>query len=526
MGKLLEVDNLTVCFNNEKKRNVAVDDVSFSIDEGEILGIVGESGSGKSVTALSLLQLLPRLQSFYSADSSIKFCGQQIVNADENVMQKLRGNSISYIFQEPMSSLNPLHTIERQISESLMLHRGMNRQQARRECLRLLIMTGIKNAKKRLNSYPFELSGGQRQRVMIAMAVANHPRLLIADEPTTALDVTIQAQIVKLLLDLRKKLHMAILFISHDLQLVKKIADRVCVMKKGRIVEQGGVEQVFENPQSQYTKELISSSFVLKNNNKIYKDVAIEAEKLTVCYPLKKNFFGKVTEWVYALNHVNLRLYKGECLGIVGESGSGKTTLGQTLSGLISCKGRIKLEDSYYNMLKNKDIHKKIQIVFQDPYNSLNPRMNIAQIVGEGVVVHFPGLSEAEKKKRVVKSLVDVGLTDDILTRYPHEFSGGQRQRIAIARSLAVSPEIIIFDEPTSALDVTIQAQVLKMLNEIREKYGLSYIFISHDMGVIRSIANRIAVMENGKIIETGDVNEIFLHPNEAYTRRLISATL
>ena len=526
MADLLEVKNLSVCFNTNNGQLTAVDNISFSVADGEILGIVGESGSGKSVTALSLLQLLPYPQAFHPTGSSIKFDDQEIVNTTENTMQKLRGNNMSYIFQEPMSSLNPLHTVEAQISESLMLHRGMNRQQARRETLRLLTAAGIKNARNRLKSYPFELSGGQRQRVMIAMAIANHPRLLIADEPTTALDVTIQEQIIRLLLDLRKKLGMAIIFISHDLRLIRKIADRIIVMKDGKIVEQGNTAAIFTNPKNDYTKELINSSISLININKASKENILKAQNLTVSYPLKKNFWGRVTQTLFALNKVSLEIKKGECLGIVGESGSGKTTLGMVLAQLISYQGNIELKGLPVNRLKNKEIHKQIQIVFQDPYNSLNPRMNIEQIIGEGLEIHFPQLNQEERRKRIINTLKDVGLPADILNKYPHEFSGGQRQRIAIARSLVISPEIIVFDEPTSALDVTIQAQVLKMLSKIKGKYNLTYVFISHDMTVIRAVSDRIAVMYNGKIIEQGEAKQIFEHPQEEYTRRLISAAL
>lgn len=523
MSKLLEVKSLSVCFNNDK---CVVDDVSFDLSPGEILGIVGESGSGKSVTALSILQLLPRGNVRYGEKSSIDFAGQELVNTTENQMMKIRGGDISFIFQEPMSSLNPLHTIGEQIAESLRLHRGMTAKEALRETVKLLKITGIKNAKQRLKAYPFEFSGGQRQRVMIAMAIANNPRLLIADEPTTALDVTIQKQIIDLLLDLRKKMGMAIIFISHDLQLVRKIADYVCVMKDGKIVEQGEVKTVFETPKHEYTKSLICSNIALKNSDKISDNAILKAQSVTVSYIMKKSFFGRVLSELKAVDGVNLSLYQGECLGIVGESGSGKTTLGLVLADLIKYKGTVFLDNLPYNQTDKHKIRKTVQIVFQDPYNSLNPRMNIEQIVGEGLEVQFPKMAGAEKVEKIKQSLLDVGLNEDVLKKYPHEFSGGQRQRIAIARALVISPEIIIFDEPTSALDVTIQAQVLKLLDKIREKHNLSYVFISHDMKVIRAITDRVAVMNNGKIVEIGKTSDVFLHPRDEYTRRLIEASM
>ena len=526
MDNLLEVKDLTICFKNGKDDFLAVNNVNFSLKQGEILGIVGESGSGKSVTALSLLQLLPAQKSVQGEKSSIKFCGQELVKATEKEMEKVRGGAIAYIFQEPMSSLNPLHTIESQISESLILHRGMNKAEAQKETLKLLLLTGIKHAKKRLKSYPHELSGGQRQRVMIAMAIANNPQLLIADEPTTALDVTVQEQIIKLLLKLRKKLNMAIIFISHDLRLVKKLADRVCIMKEGKIVEQGKTEEIFAHPQDAYTKQLINATIAKKSEKKQSNKTILSTKELTVSYPIKKNFWGRVEEQLYALNKINLQIFEGECLGIVGESGSGKTTLGQALCGLISYNGKIEYKGQDIKSINNKEIHKDIQIIFQDPYNSLNPRMTIEQIVGEGLSVHNPELSKKEIKKRIKKALEDVELSENIMSKYPHEFSGGQRQRIAIARSLVISPKVIIFDEPTSALDVTIQAQVLEMLNKIKEKRNLTYVFISHDMSVIRAVSDRIAVMHGGKIIEQGKTEDIFEHPQEEYTQELINATL
>lgn len=523
MTDLLEVKNLSVCFRGDDKDNCAVDNISFSVKRGEILGIVGESGSGKSVTALSLLGLLPYPKAYHQAGSSIKLNGEELVYSDK--LQKVRGGKVGFIFQEPMSSLNPLHRIEKQIAETLMLHQGMTHKQARREVLRLLTLIGIKNARKRMKAYPYELSGGQRQRVMIAMAIANHPDLLIADEPTTALDVTVQQQIIDLLLNLRQKLGMAIIFISHDLQVIRKIADRVCVMKSGRIVECGQTEDVFNNPLDEYTKTLIGSHYILKNNNKVDDFAILEITDLKVYFPLKKDFWGRVTEYVKAVDGVNLRLKRGETLGIVGESGSGKTTLGLSIVGMNKFKGNIIVNNQDDRSI-SKSSKLSIQMVFQDPYNALNPRMNIEEIVGEGLDIHQPKMDKIERKRRIIKVLREVGLDEDCLKKYPHEFSGGQRQRIAIARALILEPELLILDEPTSALDVTIQAQILKLLQEIQNKRRLSYIFISHDMNAVKSMADRLAVMKDGRIVEFGDSRQIFNQPQNEYTQRLIAAAL
>lgn len=529
---LLEVKNLSISFKANSPENAdkqAVRDISFSLNEGEVLGIVGESGSGKSISALSIVGLLPYPKAYHSQESSIKFENKELINASENELRQIRGNKIAFIFQEPMSSLNPLHTIEKQIAESLMLHRGMSVKEAHKEVLNLLKLTGINNARQRMKAYPFELSGGQRQRVMIAMAIANNPKLLIADEPTTALDITIQAQIIDLLLDLRKKLGMSIVFISHDLSVIKKVADKVCVMKDGIIVEQNDVKEIFENPQLDYTKTLISSHLLLKNNNKIFDKVVLDARDIEVEFPLKKNFWGRVTQSLRAVDKVSIELKSGETLGIVGESGSGKTTLGLALVQMI----KINNGNISYNFNKNQSvskisqsIRKNIQIVFQDPYNSLNPRMNIAEIIGEGLDVNFPELSKADKQQKIKEVLLEVGLEESILDKYPHEFSGGQRQRIAIARALVLKPQILVLDEPTSALDVTIQAQIIELLQVIQIQRGLSYIFISHDMQAVRAMSDRIAVMKDGKLVEINSQNEIFNNPHNEYTKRLIAATL
>ena len=503
---LLKVQHLSVGFRGDNTRpdKIAVDDISFELNAGEVLGIVGESGSGKSVTALSVLGLLPYPKAYHSAESSIKFAGKELIGADEKDLQAVRGADISFIFQEPMSSLNPLHKIEKQIGETLRLHSQLSEKEIKKEVLRLLKLTGIKNARERMKAYPFELSGGQRQRVMIAMAIANKPKILIADEPTTALDVTIQAQIIDLLMDLRKKLGMSILFISHDLRLVRKIADRIVVMKDGKIVEQGSTESIFESPKDNYTKTLINSHSTLKNNENNEGNIVLSVRGARVSFPIKKNFWGRVTNEIKAVDNVSFDLREGETLGIVGESGSGKTTLGMAIVSLIKSKGDFALKNNEKQIVarESKSFRRTMQIVFQDPYNSLNPRMNVAQIVAEGLEVHRPELSAAEKRNLAAKALAEVGLGEDVLDKYPHEFSGGQRQRIAIARALVLEPRVLVLDEPTSALDVTIQTQVIGLLQKIQKDKGLSYIFISHDMKAVRAMSDRIAVMKDGKFVE------------------------
>lgn len=523
---LLEVKNLTVGFSSEgKQQPPVVDNVSFCLNKGEVLGIVGESGSGKSVTALSILGLLPYPKAYHSPKSSIRLEGQELLDAPEKMLRNVRGAKISFIFQEPMSSLNPLHRIEDQIAENLIQHQQISKSAARKKVLKLLLLTGIKNARKRMRAYPYELSGGQRQRVMIAMAIANNPDILIADEPTTALDVTVQQQIIDLLLKLKKKLGMSIIFISHDLRVIKKIADRVCVMKSGRLIECNTTENIFNMPKCDYTKTLISSHSPLKNNNNISDKTCLKVDGLKVWFPLKRNFWGRVSEYVKAVDGVSLELKCNQTLGIVGESGSGKSTLGQAIVGLNKYNGNIFIKKQNIKLI-NKEKGLTVQIVFQDPFNALNPRMNIAEIVGEGLDIHFPDLNAALKKAKVVKVLEEVGLEESVLSKYPHEFSGGQRQRIAIARALVLEPELLILDEPTSALDVTIQAQVLKLLQDVQKKRGLSYIFISHDMRAVQSMADVIAVMKDGKIVEYGDCRQIFEDPQNIYTKKLIAATM
>ncbi len=529
MNPILEVKHLSVSFpkaDSQQRQNV-VDDVSWDLYSGEILGIVGESGSGKSMSALSILGLLPYPKAQHSTQSQIIYNHQNLINNKE--LPNIRGNKISLIFQEPMSSLNPLHTIGHQISEMISTHQKLEKKQLKATVIKLLRQTGIKNPKQRYKAYPHELSGGQRQRVMIAMAIANNPEILIADEPTTALDVTIQAQIIELLIKLQKQLKMSIIFISHDLHLIRKIASRVIVMKDGKIIEQGPTENIFNHPQKDYTKTLINAYNGLNNINNTSNGYAFELQDLTVNYPIQKNFFGKTIKSINALNHLNLKIKKQQTLGIVGESGSGKTTFGQTLVHLIPYQGKIIYEGREVNFnskTENLNFRRKVQIVFQDPYNSLNPRMTTEQIINEGLMIHYPQLSKQEKQKKIQKVIQEVGLKITDLSKYPHEFSGGQRQRIAIARALILEPSLLILDEPTSALDVTIQAQILSLLQQIQQQRKLTYIFISHDMHAIRIMSDEIAVMKDGNIIEYGKRDEIFQTPKQEYTKNLILASI
>ncbi len=523
---LLQIKNLSITFHGRKNDDFhAVNNISLNLEQGEILGIVGESGSGKSVTALSILGLLPYPRASHSEKSSILFNNKELIGLSNKDFQNIRGNKISFIFQEPMSSLNPLHKIGKQIAESLQIHQNLTTKQIKKRTIELLKAVKIPNPEQKINAYPFELSGGQRQRVMIAMAIANNPQILIADEPTTALDVTIQEQIIDLLLELKTKLNMSIIFISHNLRLVHKIADHIAVMYQGKIVEYGNAQQIFSSPKNSYTKKLISSNLLLNLQNKYDNDILLKAENISVKFPIKRNFLGKVTEELKAVNNISFNLKEGETLGIVGESGSGKTTLAMSIVNLVKYSGNIYLKNNnIYSKLNN--FNKDIQIVFQDPYNSLNPRMNIKEIVGEGLDVHNKNISQKQKDLLINQILKDVGLQENALNKYPHEFSGGQRQRIALARSLILNPKIIILDEPTSALDVTVQFQIIKLLKDLQKKYKLSYIFISHDMHAIKSISHNVIVMQNGMIIEQGITKQIFEDPKHKYTQKLIKASL
>lgn len=524
---ILEIKNLNVRFIQENGELFsAVFNSSFSVYEGEVLAIVGESGSGKSVTALSLLGLLDAKKVLYKSTNSILFKGREITALSDEEWQEIRGKEIGIIFQEPMSSLNPLLKVGEQIAEVIRQHRKVSALKAKARARYLLRLVGIENANERMNAYPFELSGGQRQRVMIAIAVANNPRVLIADEPTTALDVTVQKQILDLILNLKDKLKMAVVFISHDLNVVKKIANRVLVMRQGMIVEQGSVGNIFNAPMHSYTKELLSAfNKNLLRENFISRKL-MEARHISVSFPLKKNLFGKVLKQIDAVKDVSLALYEGKTLGVVGESGSGKTTLGMCLADLIKYRGEI-LTAKSVQISDEKDFRKNIQVVFQDPYNSLNPRMTVFEIVAEGVKVHFPKMPKDEVVLRVKKVLVQVGLKgDEILYKYPHAFSGGQRQRIAIARALIIEPKIIILDEPTSALDVTVQAEIITLLKRIQDTTGIAYLFISHDMRAVKAIAHEVLVMRQGEIVEQGTTQQIFEAPKTAYAQELMRASL
>lgn len=523
---ILEINHLSVYFKRNGQTDFcAVNNISLKLEQGEILGIVGESGSGKSVTALSILGLLPYPKAYHLEKSSIVFNQTELIGLNNKEFQQIRGNKISFIFQEPMSSLNPLHKIGAQIAESLELHQNLSKEQIKKRTFELLQLVKIPEPEQRINAYPFELSGGQRQRVMIAMAIANNPQILIADEPTTALDVTIQEQIIDLLLELKQKLNMSIIFISHNLRLVHKISDHIAVMYKGDLLEYGTAKQVFENPQTSYTKKLISSNLLLNLQQKKDSKIILKANDIEVSFPRKKNIWGRVTADFKAVDKVSFDLRQGETLGIVGESGSGKTSLALAVINLLKHRGNIEiLTDNEYQNLHQ--FSKDLQIVFQDPYNSLNPRMTIKQIIEEGLTVHFKQLRKSEKINKIKEILKEVNLNESIMDAYPHEFSGGQRQRIALARALILNPKIIILDEPTSALDVTVQAQIVELLKSLQIKYKISYIFISHDMNAIRAMSHRVMVMKNGKIIEQGVTAQIFEQPQQPYTQQLIKASL
>ncbi len=524
---LLEVRDLSVQFRQAGNKTLAVDQISFEVKKGETVALVGESGSGKSVTALSVLKLLPYPSASHPS-GAIRFKGRDLLTMSEHEIRGVRGNDITIIFQEPMTSLNPLHTIEKQIGEILELHNGVTGTKARERIIELLTQVGIPDPAGRLASYPHQLSGGQRQRVMIAMALANEPDLLIADEPTTALDVTVQAQILKLLKDIQTRLGMSMLFITHDLGIVRKLADRVCVMNQGKIVEQGEVERVFGSPQHPYTRALLAAE-PKPDPAPLQPDapVVVKTDNLKVWFPIKRGVLRKTVGHIKAVDGVSVAVRKGETLGIVGESGSGKTTLGLAMLRLISSEGPIVFMGEELQGLKFKDMrpHRRdMQIVFQDPYGSLSPRMSVADIIEEGLWVHQPHLTEAEREERVVRALKDVGLDPETRFRYPHEFSGGQRQRIAVARAIVLEPTFVVLDEPTSALDMIIQCQIVDLLRDLQKRRNLTYLFISHDLRVVAALASRLIVMRNGKIVEEGPAAQLFKAPQTDYTRALFAA--
>jgi microcin C transport system ATP-binding protein len=525
-AKLLEIRDLSVAFRQGERELLAVDRVSFDIKPGETVALVGESGSGKSVTALSILKLLPG--SARHPSGSIRFKGRELMQLSEREIRHVRGNDITIVFQEPMTSLNPLHTVERQIAEVLELHAGVTGPAARARVVELLAQVGIPDPQSRLASYPHQLSGGQRQRVMIALALANEPDLLIADEPTTALDVTVQAQIIKLIKDLQARLGMAVLFITHDLGIVRKTAERVCVMRQGRIVEQGAVADVFADPQHPYTRELIAAE--PKPDPAPLQPGApavIRTDDLKVWFPVRRGFLRRTVGHIKAVDGVSIEVRKGETLGVVGESGSGKTTLGLAILRLISSQGPIVFMGKPLQGLKFKGMlpfRRDMQIVFQDPYGSLSPRMSLSDVIEEGLWVHHPGMPKAEREERVMRALGEVGLDPETRFRYPHEFSGGQRQRIAVARTLVLEPTFIVLDEPTSALDMLIQAQIVDLLRALQKRRELTYLFISHDLRVVAALASRVVVMRHGKVVEEGPAVELFARPKTDYTRALFAA--
>ena len=523
---LLEIDNLSIAFRNQGVTRTVVSDLSLQIDAGETLALVGESGSGKSVSALSVLRLLPQPPVSYPG-GDIRFQGQSLLHASEQTLRGVRGNRIAMIFQEPMVSLNPLHTLEKQLYEVLSLHRGMRKEPARAEMLDCLDRVGIRNAAKRLADYPHQLSGGERQRVMIAMALLTRPDLLIADEPTTALDVSVQAQILALLRELKRELNMGLLFITHNLSIVRKLADRVAVMQQGRCVEQNSAQALFAAPVHPYTRKLLDSE-PSGAPVPLPADAAtlLKVNDLSVEFPIRKGVLRRIVDDNRVVNNVSFTLRAGETLGLVGESGSGKSTTGLALLRLIASKGEIQFAGEMLQGRSRKQLlplRHRIQVVFQDPNSSLNPRLNALQIIEEGLRVHHPALSAIDREQRVILAMQEVGLDPDTRQRYPAEFSGGQRQRIAIARALILKPELIILDEPTSSLDRTVQAQILALLKELQKKYRLAYIFISHDLHVVRSLCHQVIVLRQGKVVEQGECQRVFAAPEQDYTRQLIT---
>ncbi len=523
--QLLAIEDLSVEFVSGDNVQRAVNNISFTVNKGETLALVGESGSGKSVTAHSILRLLPYPLARHPSGQII-YQGKDLLSAAPEYLRSIRGDRIAMIFQEPMSSLNPLHSIEKQINEILILHKGMNAKQASARTLELLTLVEIKNPAQRMSSYPHELSGGQRQRVMIAMALANEPELLIADEPTTALDVTVQQTILKLLKDLQQRLGMAILLISHDLNLVRRVAHRVCVMRNGEIVEQAPCEQIFTDPQHPYTQELLGAEPSGQPVPHSPSQTLLETQDLRVWFPIKKGVLQRTVDYVKAVDGISFSLQQGQTLGVVGESGSGKSTLGLAILRLIHSQGGIFYAGQGIDQLSQKQVRplrRDIQVVFQDPFGSLSPRMSVSDIIGEGLSIHKMGNPE-EQEQAIIAALHEVGLDPETRHRYPHEFSGGQRQRIAIARALVLKPKLIVLDEPTSALDRTVQRQVVELLRVLQQKYNLTYVFISHDLAVVKALSHQLLVMRQGRVVEQGAAANIFAAPQQEYTQQLLAA--
>ena len=526
---LISINNLSVDFKVANETVHAVRNISFDIPLGKNIALVGESGSGKSVTALSILNLHDASHVNYPCGEII-YQSKNLLTQSERDLRRIRGSDIAMIFQEPMTSLNPVYPVSKQMIEPLMLHQNFNREEALKRSIELFERVGIPDPSRLINSFPHMMSGGQRQRVMIAMALACKPKLLIADEPTTALDVTIQKQILELLKDLQAEFNMSVLMITHDLNLVKHYSDYVCVMNQGQIVEQNSVKALFENPQHEYTQHLLASQPERHIDSQVSNsELLIQGKGIRVYFPVTKGFFKRKIDEIKAVDQVDLHLLKGETLGIVGESGSGKTTLGMALLKLQNSTGEIYFKNQRLDILRESDVRplrKSFQVVFQDPFSSLSPRMTVEQIIGEGLHIHFPELSADQRRQKISQVLSEVGLDDSILWRYPHEFSGGQRQRIAIARVVILEPELILLDEPTSALDVSVQKQVLELLVQLQEKHKISYIFISHDLNVIRSIAHRVLVMKQGKVVEQGETELLFNTPEQNYTKELLNAAM
>jgi microcin C transport system ATP-binding protein len=526
---LLAVRDLAVSFDAPGGEVRAVRGVSLDLDRGETLGLVGESGSGKSVTALSVLQLLPYPLARHPA-GSIRFDGQELLGAPEAVLQRVRGARIGMVFQEPMTSLNPLHVVEKQVGEALAVHRGLGRRAARARVVELLRLVGFPDAERRLGAYPHQLSGGQRQRVMLAMALANEPDLLIADEPTTALDVTIQAQLLRLLRDLQERLGMAMLVISHDLGVIRKVAGRVAVMRDGEVVEAGPAAEVFERPRHPYTRMLLAAEPAGRPVRPPGEPpVLLEARDLRVWFPVKAGVLRRTVDHVRAVDGIDLAVRAGRTVGVVGESGSGKTTLGLAVLRLLASRGAVRFDGRDLQGLRARalrPLRREMQVVFQDPYGSLSPRLSVARIVEEGLRVHGVGATAAERDALIVEALREVGLDPGTRDRYPHEFSGGQRQRIAIARALVLKPRLVVLDEPTSALDRSVQAQIVDLLRDLQARHGLAYLFISHDLKVVRAVADEVLVMRQGRVVEAGPVEEVFARPRQPYTRALLAAAL
>ena len=527
MSKLLEIEDLSVSFGRGPGEIQAVRGVSFHINCGETLALVGESGSGKSVSALSVMQLLPYPLAHHPT-GSIKFNGEELIDVADLRMRQLRGDDIAMIFQEPQSSLNPLHSIEKQIAEVLLLHKNMTPDQTRTRVLELLTLVGLESATERLGALPHEFSGGQQQRVMIAMALANDPKLLIADEPTTALDVTVQAQVLKLMDSVQKRRSMSMLFITHDLGVVRRMADRVCVMNDGLIVEEGPTEQVFKRPKHDYTKHLLAAE-PKGQPNPISVDApsVMKADGVKVWFPIKKGVLRRMVGHVKAVDGISINVKQGQTLGVVGESGSGKSTLGRALIRLLRSEGSITFYGRALQGLKFKELRplrREMQIVFQDPYGSLSPRLSVGQIVEEGLLVHGLGGNYDERRALISEALLEVDLEPHMQDRFPHEFSGGQRQRIAIARALVLKPKFIVLDEPTSALDMSVQAQIVTLLRNLQQKHDLAYMFISHDLKVVRAVSHEIIVMRAGRVVEAGPTDQVIDNPREPYTQALMTA--